>query len=447
MSFYNLNFVNTYSATSSFVAIAMDIRAQQAAFYSCNFRSTQGTLLVNYGAFYFEHCVVEGTSDFVWGYGAAYFYNTVIIADSLTPGSAITAQIYQAQYGNSSIVYDHCTFLPANSSIPKGSYYLGRDYNINSRVTITNSFLDAHIMSAGWLIATTPSNVAFSEFNSSGPGASCNRTVGMKFLGSVAGYTAVDVLGSTDWLDSKNIAPFIGFQASPYGTLNGTISICPASPTSSSSSTSSSATTTSAPVSISSSTGVISATSVSGTVSSSASATSACATSTATFVVSTTPNSCQYPNVTAAIAALPNDGLPKTILIRAGVYLEQISITRNGKVTMIGDTEFPNDFTQNTVTIEISNGQLTSAGKDEITPVVHVIKSDNTGVSFYNINFINTYPQTYNTAALANDFYGNSIAAYGCSFIGFQDTFLANKGIQVISNSYIEGSVDFVWVS
>lgn len=58
---------------------------------------------------------------------------------------------------------------------------------------------------------------------------------------------------------------------------------------------------------------------------------------------------------------------------------------------------------------------------------------------------LDTYPQTKNTAALAADFYGANMAAYGCSFIGFQDTLLANKGTQVFSNCYIEGSVDFIW--
>ncbi|CRJ98665.1 hypothetical protein BN1723_020845, partial [Verticillium longisporum] len=37
------------------------------------------------------------------------------------------------------------------------------------------------------------------------------------------------------------------------------------------------------------------------------------------------------------------------------------------------------------------------------------------------------------------------MAAYGCAFDGFQDTLLVNQGVQVFSNSYIEGSVDFIW--
>ncbi|MCJ1309857.1 hypothetical protein MMC25_003518 [Agyrium rufum] len=169
-----------------------------------------------------------------------------------------------------------------------------------------------------------------------------------------------------------------------------------------------------------------------------------CATS-STLTVSKTPSGCNYGNVTAAIAALPNDGQAKIIIIQPGVYNEQISITRNGKVTLRGVTNFVNDYSQNQVTISYNYGVDTSAGQDELTPVVHAKKSDTNGVAMYNINFINTFPQTKNYAALAADYYGASIAAYGCSFIGFQDTLLLNKGVQVISNSYIEGSIDFVW--
>ena len=114
-------------------------------------------------------------------------------------------------------------------------------------------------------------------------------------------------------------------------------------------------------------------------------------------------------------------------------------------MTLRGLTNFTNDYTQNQVTITFDSGVNTSAGQDETTPVVKAKKSDNTGVAIYNINFINTFVQTKNFAALACDFYGANIAAYGCAFYGFQDTVLLNKGTQILSNCYIEGSVDFVW--
>jgi pectin methylesterase-like acyl-CoA thioesterase len=181
------------------------------------------------------------------------------------------------------------------------------------------------------------------------------------------------------------------------------------------------------------------------TTSASASATSAAATPSSTLVVSQNPTAGQYANVSQAIAALPNDGQAYTIYIKAGTYTEQISVTRAGKVTLRGETSFENDYTQNLVTIHFSYGVLTSAGQNENTPVIYAKKTDGSGLALYNINFVNTYPQTKNTAALAADFYGSNMAAYGCSFVGYQDTLLANKGTQVFSNCYIEGSVDFIW--
>ena len=158
------------------------------------------------------------------------------------------------------------------------------------------------------------------------------------------------------------------------------------------------------------------------------------------YVVSKTPQDCEFGSVSAAIAALPDDGLDKRIFVNPGQYNEQISITRNGKVTLRGFTNFSRDYTQNQVTIFFDYGVNTSAGQDESTPVIKVKESDTLGIAIYNINFNNTFVQTKDFAALASDFDGPNIAAYGCAFYGFQDTVLLNKGTQVLSNCYIEGS-------
>lgn len=165
----------------------------------------------------------------------------------------------------------------------------------------------------------------------------------------------------------------------------------------------------------------------------------------ATLVVSQNATACQYSNVFSAISALPNDNSPYTIKIMPGTYTEQISITRNGKVTLIGDSDDPSDYRSNKVTIRCSSGQLTSADKDESTPVLSVNKTGTSpDFAVYNIDFHNTYPQTANTAALAADFYGIRFAAYQCSFVGFQDTLLANQGAQVFAGCYVEGSIDYI---
>lgn len=164
-AFYNINFVNLAPQTPNMIAIAMDIKAQQVGFYSCGFASGQGTFLANYGTFFLSGCRIEGTSDFIWGYGQAYIRNSVIVSNA--PGYSIAAQNHVDTYP-SQFVFDQCTFLPKSATSMSSSTYLGRDYSSNANVAVTNSFLDAHISAAGWLVQGTPSTVNFVEANNSG---------------------------------------------------------------------------------------------------------------------------------------------------------------------------------------------------------------------------------------------------------------------------------------
>jgi pectin methylesterase-like acyl-CoA thioesterase len=163
-----------------------------------------------------------------------------------------------------------------------------------------------------------------------------------------------------------------------------------------------------------------------------------------TFVVSPDPSEGEYSNITGAIAALPDDGTEYAIFIESGTYEEQIVISRKGKLSIHGETSFQNDSTRNRVTILYSSKASTGSEEDEDAPVIDIEADGTTSVALYNLNFRNTFPQATGTAALAADISG-SVAAYGCSFIGYQNTLLANQGLQVFSNCYIEGSIDFVW--
>ncbi|KAJ6117721.1 Pectinesterase catalytic [Penicillium capsulatum] len=139
------------------------------------------------------------------------------------------------------------------------------------------------------------------------------------------------------------------------------------------------------------------------------------------YIVSTEPSKDEFDSVTSALAALPDDGKPYTIYIKAGKYKDQITIARKGKVTIRGQTSFTNDFTRNAVTID----------------------KDGTLTAIYNVDFKNQNADAASTTGSVADFQGR-VAVYGCSFIGFQKTLLAHKGTQVFSNSYIEGSADFI---
>lgn len=414
VSFYNLNIENSATPATNNIALSVYAKGTKVGFYGCNLSSSQGTLYLDYGNFFFSGGSIRGTTDFVWGQGAGYFYNSVIVSKGTTTGQTIAAHKYQSSYGGSQFVFDTCAIVPVDTSVPQKSTYLGRDYSTNSKVAFINSYMDSHIAPAGWSVASKSTFVGtFAEANNTGPGADTSSRTSGQVLTDTSAYSIKNVLGDDSWLDSAAIAPFSGWPKSVY-TQTATTS----SQTSST---------------------------LSATVSATSSATSTSASAAATITVASTPTSGQYGTIASAIAALPNDSKEYTIYILAGTYEEQISITRRGKVTLRGETSFANDFTKNAVLVKFSDGVSTSAGQNEETPIVNWKNTNGDGLALYNLNFTNSFPQTTNYAALAADFFGTNMAAYGCAFKGFQDTLLANQGVQVFSNCYVEGSVDFIW--
>jgi pectin methylesterase-like acyl-CoA thioesterase len=410
VSFYNINFENAFEAATNNVALAVYAKGTKVAFYGCDINSSQGTLYIDYGNVFISHSILRGTTDFLWGQGAGYVYNSVIVSKGTATGQAIAAHKFQGQYGGSRFVFDLCAVVPEANTVPEGSTFLGRDYSTKSNVAFVNSFIDAHISPSGWKISY-PSTFAgaFTEGNNTGPGwDSSSRVSAATIVEDTSSFSAASILGGDAWIDKAAIAPFQGWPESKYGKEAAT--------------TSASATAT-------------------------ASATSSATDVGATLTVAPSPTGDQYKTVASALAAIPDDGEDYTVFIKAGSYNEQLNLNRGrGRVTLRGETTFENDFTQNQVLIWFKLGYGTGESRNEETPVLFWKTTTSTaGLSLYNLNFTNTYPQTRDTAALAADFFGNNMAAYGCAFSGFQDTLLVNQGVQVFSNSYLEGSVDFIW--
>ncbi|KAF5662489.1 pectinesterase [Fusarium heterosporum] len=387
------------SGTATFSANKYE--AKLVSFYNINFENSFEATPNNVALAVYS----KGTK------GAGYIYNSRIVSKGSSTGQAIAGHKFQGQYGGSQFVFDMCAVVPDSQSVPQGSTYLGRDYSTKSTVAFVNSFLDAHIAEDGWKIAS-PSTFtgSFTEGNNTGPGWDSSARISAATIAKdTSSYSAAGILGSDAWIDKAAIAAFQGWPDSVYGKEVV------------------SATTTSAPTTASATT---SATAVGNTL-----------------TVAPSPTGDEFKTVASALAAIPDDGEDYTVFIKAGSYNEQLTLTRaKGHVTLRGETSFENDFTQNEVLIWFKLGYSTSASRNEETPVLFwKTTTQTTGLSLYNLNFTNTFEQTRDTAALAADFFGNNMAAYGCAFKGFQDTLLVNQGTQVFSNSYLEGSVDFIW--
>ena len=112
-------------------------------------------------------------------------------------------------------------------------------------------------------------------------------------------------------------------------------------------------------------------------------------------------------------------------------------------MTLRGETLFDNDFTKNKVTITSPDDSASDSSDDDTTIAIIIKTDDGTQVAIYNIDFNNKDTKTTATA-IAADLHG-LVAAYGSSFIGYQNTLLLKEGTQVFSNCYIEGSTAFIW--
>lgn len=429
----NLNFINSAGTAPSVNAVVLALRGNNIAFYGCSILSPGATAIsASYGIAFFANSRIEGSDKIFYNVPSIYVYKSTIVP--LSSGSSIVyskgASVNNVFY-NSTVVFDSSS-LEQKSGNSNTGVYLAAPNGAGAIVIYRGVAMGSLISPQGFHPTAATISSFYGEFATTGAGSYAKNAASRPAYDNqltasqVSQYTIGNVFAhafypfgssSTSWIDPDVLSSLIqaddaqvSLAASSAPTAASTVSPAPSSATNST------------------------------TAITSASSTAASCMPSATFVVSKNPAACEYSNVTAAIAALPNDAKAYSIQIRAGVYNEQISITRKGKVTLIGETNFTRDYTQNQVTIQTNNGVLTSAGQDEATPVINAKKTnDNSGLALYNINFANVYPQTKNTAALAADFYGANIAAYGCSFTGFQDTLLANKGTQVFSNCYIEG--------
>ncbi|KAJ4480103.1 putative pectin methylesterase, partial [Lentinula aciculospora] len=157
------------------------------------------------------------------------------------------------------------------------------------------------------------------------------------------------------------------------------------------------------------------------------------------LVVSKSPSSGQFSTVQAAVDALPDDGSEQTIFIETGTYSEQVSITRSGMLTIMGETADTSNYQSNVVTITHSLS-ATAAGSDDLSGTLRVHKDD---FALYNINVKNTFGQ--GSQALALSAYGTNHGYYGVGFYSYQDTVLAEQGAQYYGYCYIEGAVDFIF--
>ncbi|KAK0116108.1 hypothetical protein ONS95_013140 [Cadophora gregata] len=154
-----------------------------------------------------------------------------------------------------------------------------------------------------------------------------------------------------------------------------------------------------------------------------------------------------YTTIAQCTALLPTTSDVRTIFIHPGTYNEQLTFNRSGATIFQGYAEDPTKYSTNQVIITNSAGVDTQGDASNSDSATFYSRGKN--VKFYNINLVNTFGKAADYASLAFSVGNNGNASfYGCQILGNQDTFNVNVGASAFTyNTYIEGSIDFIWGS
>lgn len=161
-------------------AVALAVEADRCVFRNCRFLGNQDTLYAagaNHRQYY-QHCYVEGTTDFIFGAATALFDSCTIHSKS---NSFITAAS-TPQGSSFGYVFRYCR-LTASPGVD--SVFLGRPWRDFARVAFLYCEMGGHILPEGWSNwqDTERDKTAFyREYGNFGAGAGIGKRVGWSKL-------------------------------------------------------------------------------------------------------------------------------------------------------------------------------------------------------------------------------------------------------------------------
>ena len=156
-------------------AVALHTEGDRLVFVNCRFLGHQDTVYTGVAGSrqLFHNCYIEGTTDFIFGPGTAWFEECEIRSKANSYITAASTPKYQP-YG---YVFNRCR-LTADEGIDK--VYLGRPWRDYGYTLFMNCELGSHIRPEGWhnWQKNREETARFMEYGNSGPGADTKDRVG-----------------------------------------------------------------------------------------------------------------------------------------------------------------------------------------------------------------------------------------------------------------------------
>jgi len=153
-------------------AIALHIEGDRIAFVNCRLLGFQDTLYLGKGRSFFSQCSINGSTDFIFGPGTAFFEKCKLVSlrnSYITAASTTVEQVY-------GFVFNQCDFIGMDSTI--NQVFLGRPWRPYAKTVLVDCYLGSHITAEGWnewkgdkLFPEKEKTVFYAELGSKGPGA------------------------------------------------------------------------------------------------------------------------------------------------------------------------------------------------------------------------------------------------------------------------------------
>jgi pectinesterase len=172
-------------------AVALEVQGDRAAFYDCRIIGNQDVLFLNSekSRQYYRDCMIEGTTDFIFGSATAWFDHCQIHSKK---NSHVTAASTPASHPYGFIFYN--CILTGDSSVHNAS--LGRPWRPWASVHYIHCYIGGHIRPEGWSTWNNTDNhktARFGEYQSYGPGSGVAQRLGWSYQLTDAQANAITI--------------------------------------------------------------------------------------------------------------------------------------------------------------------------------------------------------------------------------------------------------------
>ena len=169
---------------------ALYTQGTKLSFNNCLIKAWQDTLQMKQGSQqYFFNCEIQGSVDYIYDGGTAFFENCKTVQRRVNPTGAVDCAP-AAPAGVRGIIFWNCS-ITGVAGLSSSSSYLARVWKAPGEVAYINCSIGSHIKAVGYLSWNEGTTSRVAEFPCPSTRASwCKR------LTSTAGYTKTDILGS-----------------------------------------------------------------------------------------------------------------------------------------------------------------------------------------------------------------------------------------------------------